>query len=81
MARKKYAQTETTILDWVEKHDSVRVWLSKLNGTKEQRALSLWYYCDWAEMEGFNGEELIAMLGLDRIFYEILDDKRYKPKD
>jgi hypothetical protein len=49
MAKQKYAQTETTILDWAEKHDGVRVWLSKLHGTKEQRALSLWYYCDWAE--------------------------------
>jgi hypothetical protein len=34
-----------------------------------------------ADVEDFNGEDLAAMLGLDRIFYEILDDKRYKPKE
>jgi hypothetical protein len=34
-----------------------------------------------AEMEGFSGEELIATLDLGPIFYKILDDERYKPKE
>jgi hypothetical protein len=33
-----------------------------------------------AEMEGLNGEELIAALGMDRIFYETLDDEHYNPQ-
>ncbi|MGD0071877.1 MAG: hypothetical protein ABSB71_10000 [Candidatus Bathyarchaeia archaeon] len=33
-----------------------------------------------AEMEGLNGEELISMLELGQIFYDILGDERYKPK-
>jgi hypothetical protein len=58
MARKKYAQTETTILAWAEKHKTVRVWLSKLHGTKEQRTLSLWYYCSWIKK---TPKELLAL--------------------
>jgi hypothetical protein len=34
-----------------------------------------------AEMEGFEGEELIGMLGVGPIFYEILGDKTYKPEE
>jgi len=45
-------------MNWVAEHDSVRVWLSKLNGTKEQRALSLWYYWDWTEKPP---KELLAL--------------------
>jgi hypothetical protein len=33
-----------------------------------------------AEMEGLNGEELISMLEVGRIFYDILGDERYNPK-
>ncbi len=31
-------------------------------------------------MEGMEGEELIGFLGMDTIFYELLDDQNYKPK-
>ena len=34
-----------------------------------------------AEMEGLNGEELIAALNVGRIFYEVLGDERYKPAE
>lgn len=34
-----------------------------------------------AELEGMNGEDLIACLGIGPIFYQLLDDKRYKPAD
>jgi hypothetical protein len=34
-----------------------------------------------AEMEGFSGEELIRFLNVGRIFYEILGDEDYKPKE
>jgi len=34
-----------------------------------------------AEMEGMNGEELIAALGLGPIFYNGLGDERYAPKE
>jgi len=34
-----------------------------------------------AEFEGINGEELIAMFNLGHIFWEVLGDDRYKPKD
>ena len=31
-------------------------------------------------LECCSGEELIPYLGLDRVFYDLLADKRYKPK-
>lgn len=33
------------------------------------------------EMENFSGEELITMLNLGHIFYEILGDEHYKPQE
>jgi hypothetical protein len=32
------------------------------------------------EMEAMNGEELISMLEVGQIFYDILGDEHYKPK-
>ena len=73
MARKKYEQTETTIMSWVAKHENVRVWLSKLNGAKRKRALSLWYYCDWA---GLNPANLLAL----KNSFECLDAEKLLDK-
>lgn len=69
MAHKKYQQTETTILKWAEKHEGVRIWLSKLNGTKPQRALSLWYFCEWTKK---SPEDLLTL----KNSFERLDAER-----
>jgi hypothetical protein len=31
-------------------------------------------------LEGFEGQELIGFLEMDRVFYEMLGDENYKPK-
>ncbi len=33
------------------------------------------------ELEGFEGEELIQALGIGPIFWKVLEDENYKPKD
>ena len=73
MARRKYAETATSIMGWVAEHDSVQVWLSKLNGVKKKRALSLWYYCDWT---GFEPANLLAL----KSSFENLDAERLLDK-
>jgi len=55
----KYAYTPKTVMEgWANKYESMRVWLSKINGVKKLRALDLWRFCDWA---GKNPDELLAM--------------------
>ena len=73
MTRRKYGETATTIMSWVAEYDSVQVWLSKLNGAKEKRALSLWYYCDWA---GKSPAELLML----KPNFENLDAERLLDK-
>lgn len=69
MVHRKYDVTKKTVMNWVEQHECVRVWLSKLNGTKRLRALCLWYYCDWAKK---SPEELLAL----KSGFECLDAER-----
>ena len=57
--KSKYAYTRTTVIDhWANRFSSVRNWLTKLNGTKELRALDLFHFCDWADK---SPDELLAM--------------------
>jgi hypothetical protein len=59
LPKKKYAQTETSVLDeWAARFPSVQVWLSKINGTKALRTLRLYYFCEWAKK---NPEQLLSL--------------------
>jgi hypothetical protein len=50
MSGKKYTLTETEILEkWANEYPSVQVWLSKINGTRANRALRLYYFCEWSK--------------------------------
>jgi hypothetical protein len=49
--KRKYEYTENDVLErWANGFESVRVWLSKLNGAKAARAVKPYYFCDWADL-------------------------------
>jgi hypothetical protein len=57
--KQKYVYTRKTIIDqWASKFNSTRTWLSKLNGSKELRALDLFHFCNWTSK---TPDELLAM--------------------
>jgi hypothetical protein len=68
--QQKYAYTPKTVLEeWANNYASTRTWLSKLNGTKKLRALDLFYFCDWANL---NPDELLSL----KSSFESLDAER-----
>jgi hypothetical protein len=56
--RQKYAQTVKTIQPWIDQHESVQVYLQRLNANKRRVAVYLYQYCAWAKK---TPEELLKL--------------------
>ena len=54
----KYSQTQKTIQPWINQHESVQVYLQRLNANRERTAVYLYLYCEWANK---TPEELLAL--------------------
>ena len=54
----KYTITEKNILPWVEKYDSVKNYLSKLNSCRDRAAVDLYFFCEWSHL---TPDELLAL--------------------
>ena len=44
----KYTVTETTITPWIEAHECIRKYISKLNAAKNRKAQDIFIYCQFA---------------------------------
>jgi len=49
MPKQKYTQTVKTIQPWIDQHESVQLYLKRLNSNKQRAAVYLQQYCEWAK--------------------------------
>ncbi len=54
----KYSVTPKTIQPWINQHQSIQLYLQRLNSNKERIACYLYYYCEWANK---TPEELLEL--------------------
>jgi hypothetical protein len=54
----KYSITEKHIQPWIDQHESIKIYLQRLNGNKTRIGLYLYRYCEWA---GKTPEQLLEL--------------------